>query len=157
MSTPATAVPTADELEKRRREWSQAQYARAMRHLLNQGYTEPQLHQANSRVLAPLVALWHFDVKRDGKRQSLWVVSGSDLPVDHVPQSVATNARDAMRHFHLQWQLKSAQLERRLQDNQVDVGNPQLQRDYMQSLLSGAERLFQLANDERLWPEFRKA
>lgn len=157
MSTPASAVPTAAELEKRSREWSQAEYARAMRHLLNQGYAEPQVQQASSRVLPPLVALWHFDAKRDGKRQSLWIVSGNDLPVDHVPQSVAGNARDAMRHFHLQWQLKAAQLEQRLQDNQVDVGNPQLQRDYMQSLQRGAERLFQLANDDRLWPEFRKA
>lgn len=157
MSTPANAMPTPAEMEQRSREWSQAEYARAMRHLLNQGYAETRLLQATSRVLPPLVAVWHFEVKLDGKRSKLWVVSGADLPVDHVAEAMAPNARDALRHFYLTWQLKAAQLEQRLADNKVDVGNPALQSDYMKSLQRGAERLFQVVNEDRLWPEFQQA
>ncbi len=157
MSTPANAMPSQAEIDKRSREWSQAEYARAMRHLLNQGFAETRLLQPTSRVLPPLVALWHFEVKQDGKRQRLWVVSGSDLPVDHVSETAAANARDAMRHFYLNWQLKSAQLEQSLAANKVEVGNPALQGEYMQSLQKGAERLYQLVNDDRLWPEFQRA
>lgn len=157
MSTPANAMPSQAEIEKRSREWTQQEYTRAMRHLLNQGFTDTQLSQPTSRVLPPLVALWHFKAKQDGKSIQLWVVSGSDLPVDHVAESAAGNARDALRHFYMHWQLKAAQLEQRLKENKVDVGNPQLQTDYMKSLQRGAERLFQVTNEDRLWPETPKA
>jgi hypothetical protein len=156
MSTPANAMPNQAEIEKRSREWSQAEYARAMRHLLNQGYSEPGLMQPTSRILPPLVALWHFEAKLDGKRSRLWVVTGTDLPVDHVAETVAGNARDALRHFYLHWQLRAAQLEQKLANNQIEVGNPALQTDYMKSLQRGSERLFKLTNDDGLWPEFQK-
>ena len=157
MSTPANAMPSQAEIEKHSREWSQAEYARAMRHLLNQGYAETRLLQPTSRVLPPMVALWHFEAKLDGKRSRLWVVSGADLPVDHVAETAAGNARDAMRHFYMHWQLRAAQLEQKLANNQVDVGNPTLQIEYMKSLQRGSERLFKLTNEDRLWPEFKQA
>lgn len=157
MSTPANALPNQAEIEKRSRAWSQAEYARAMRHLLNQGFGETKVMQSSSRVLPPLVALWHFEAKLDGKRSRLWVISGTDLPVDHVGETAAASARDALRHFYLHWQLKAAQLEQNLAANKVDIGNPALQAEYMQSLKRGSERLFQLVNDDRLWPEDNKA
>jgi len=168
MSTPMNAIPTSADLEKRadsekhadlekrHKEWSQVEYTKAMRHLANQGYGETHLLQPTSRVLPPHVALWHFEVKQDGRKSRLWVVTGADLPVDHVAESAAANARDALRHFYLHWQLKAAQLGQSLAANQIDVGNPALQTEYIRSLESGSERLFQVVNEERLWPEFKK-
>ncbi len=157
MSTPANALPTQADIEKRSREWYQAEYARAMRHLLNQGYTDTRALQADCRVLPPLVAVWHFEVKLDGKHSRVWVVTGNEMPIDHASDSVAGTARDALRHFYLHWQLKSAQLEQAAAEGRPVMGNSNLQQDYQRSMQKGAELLFKVVNEDRLWPEQRNA
>ena len=39
-----------------------------------------------------------------------WVISGQQVPTDHIERRLAETARDAARHFSLKWQLHSAKL-----------------------------------------------
>ena len=146
-----------EEIAKKQKQWTQTEFTRAMQHLVNLGVQTPQVMQTESRVLPPLVALWRAHGKMDGKMLEVWVVTGQDIPVDHIPFSAAPNAREAMRHFFMSFQLKSARLEQGLKENRVELGNAELQRQYIQSLVIAAERLNALVNTEQLWPEFKNA
>lgn len=138
--------------ERQFREWTQAEYATAMRYLLNKGYTNSQIVQPESRILPPLVAMWKVNSHVDGRKQALWVITG-DVPNDHVIATVAPTAREAMRHFSLSWQLKSANLEAAAVANRIELGSPAVQREVAQSLQIGAERLYKVVTANDLWPE----
>ncbi|QGX38681.1 DUF4826 family protein [Permianibacter aggregans] len=157
MSQQQNAAPSQEEVERRSREWVQKEYARALTHLANMGIQQVGVTQSESRVLPPLVALWRCHGKLDGKNTELWVVTGQDIPVDHIAVSAANNARDAMRNLFMNWQLKAARLEQGLAANRLELGSAELQQNYIKSLITAAERLAQLVETPTLWPEFQKA
>lgn len=48
---------------------------------------------------------------KSDKSRAFWVISGSDIPTDHIEASLAETAREAAKHFAMKWQLQSARLE----------------------------------------------
>lgn len=157
MSQPSYDTLTPEERERQSRKWAQDEYARALTHLSNMGLQGVEVVQTESRILPPLVALWRCHGRLDGKNTELWVVTGQDIPVDHIAVNAANHARDAMRHLFMSWQLKAARLEQGLADNKLELGTAQMQKDYIQSLTVAAERLAQLVETPKLWPEFKSA
>ena len=126
--------------EQQQAEWVKNQYQKANQYLAGKGIVPDNVAVTESRYLPPLVALWKLNTK-DNK--SYWVISG-DLPTDHMPFSAAPTARDAMRSFSLNWQLKAENIM-----NNVAVDKTQ--HDFASLLVARAQGLYQLFEDETLW------
>ena len=93
-----------------------------------------------SRYLAPYVAVWKIK-SQQGK--FFWVLSG-DLPADYVPFDVAPDARGALRHFSLSWQLKAENI---MQAQGLD----ETQENYAKLLADRAISLHQLSERDDLF------
>lgn len=84
--------------------------------------------------------------------RSFWVISGSDLPTDHIEASLADTARDAARHFSLRWQLRSANLEElETSEGGHPVGETTDWGSAATLLQSQAEALHSLVENADLW------
>lgn len=126
--------------EKELAEWVRTQFQRANKYLAENGILFKSVATTESRYLAPVMAVWKI-VSEDNKRY--WVISG-DLPVDVVGEQAAATAREAIRHFSYQWQIKAENL-RNL------AGDDKTQLDYAALLQSKGEMLYETAMDEKLW------
>ncbi|WP_163937697.1 DUF4826 family protein [Paraferrimonas sp. SM1919] len=123
-------------------QWLQQQFQKTNGFLASKGLLPEKVLVDDSRHLAPLVALWK--VQTTQPIGYYWVITG-ELPTDHVPFSVATSARDAMRHFSLAWQLKAENIM------QATKGQDKTQAEFAQLLVTRAQDLHNFANDDKLW------
>lgn len=135
--------PSKEEQDKLRQEWIQTQFQKANKFLAEKGILPSKVHPESSRYLAPFVAIWKIESKKPTK-QTFWVMSG-DLPADYVDINVAATARDALRHFSMIWQMKAENIR------QSALMNDPTQAKFAQLLVSRAESLYQIHNDEKLW------
>jgi hypothetical protein len=126
--------------DEQRVEWVKNQYQKANQYLAGKGIIPDNVAVTESRYLPPLVALWKLNTK---DKTSFWVISG-DLPTDHMPFSAAPTARDAMRSFSLNWQLKAENI---MNNATVD----KTQRDFANLLVARAQGLYELFEDQALW------
>jgi hypothetical protein len=88
------------------------------------------------------------------KSRAYWVISGSDIPTDHIEGPLAESARDAARHFAMKWQLQSARLEdlggsAEGGDTARDVNWGQV----AERLQAQAEALYGLVEEEDIWTQ----
>lgn len=121
--------------------WQRECFQNAQKHLAEKGVMPKSLLEKESRFIAPLCALWKFK-GQDGK--SYWVITGR-LPTDHALASVAENARDALRYFSLQWQLKADQII------QSGGARDKTQVDFANLLINRAHGLYEMYEKEELW------
>lgn len=121
--------------------WQRECFQNAQKHLAEKGVMPKSLIEKESRFIAPLCALWKFKAQ-DGK--NYWVITGR-LPTDHALASVAENARDALRYFSLQWQLKADQI--------IHSGGARdkTQVDFANLLINRAHGLYEMYEREELW------
>ncbi|NMM41488.1 DUF4826 family protein [Pseudoalteromonas arctica] len=120
--------------------WQRECFQNAQKHLAEKGVMPKTLLEKESRFIAPLCALWKFKAQ-DGK--SYWVITGR-LPTDHALASVAENARDALRYFSLQWQLKADQIMQ-------SGGNDKTHVDFANLLINRAHGIYEMYEKEELW------
>lgn len=140
------AQPTIspEEMEKLRQEWVRTQFQKANRFLAEKGVIPSKVLADESRYLAPYLAIWKMESKRPTTK-TYWVMSG-DLPSDFVDVKVATTARDAVRHFSMMWQMQAENLIR-----SGATRRDATQAKFAQLLVSRAESLYRMHNDEKLW------
>ena len=124
--------------EAEQQQWTRDQYQVATKYLAEKGIVTDSVQVEESRYLVPLLALWQL-TSLEGKK--FWVLSG-DLPTDHSNIEVAANARDALKHFSLKWQMQSENLLR---------SNIKEQKDFAHLLISRAEGIYKLCEDDSLW------
>jgi hypothetical protein len=124
--------------EAEQQQWTRDQYQVATKYLAEKGIVTDSVQVEESRYLVPLLALWKL-TSLEGKK--FWVLSG-DLPTDHSNIEVASNARDALKHFSLKWQMQSENLLR------SDIKE---QNDFAHLLISRAEGIYKLCEDDSLW------
>lgn len=129
------AVPMTEEQQQ---EWVREQYQVATKYLAERGVVTDSVKVEDSRYLVPLLALWKLKAL-DGKR--FWVLCG-DLPSDHSDVDVASDARDALRHFALKWQMQA---------EGILASDAKEQESFAHLLISRAEGLYKLYEDEALW------
>lgn len=122
--------------------WVREQFQKANKYLAENEVLFDSVVTAESRYLAPFVAVWKI---KDIKNQFYWVISG-DLSTDFNTSSVAENAREAMKHFSLSWQLKAENI-RRSSTHSAD------QEEIAQRLVRDAENLYSVANTDKFWLE----
>ena len=140
------AQPTIspEEMEKLRQEWVRTQFQKANRFLAEKGVIPSKVLADESRYLAPYLAIWKLESKRPTTK-TYWVMSG-DLPSDFVDVKVAKTARDAVRHFSMMWQMQAENLIR-----SGATRRDATQAKFAQLLVSRAESLYRMHNDEKLW------
>ncbi|MCL1113109.1 MULTISPECIES: DUF4826 family protein [Shewanella] len=134
--------PAVDQ-EAMRQEWVRTQFQKANRFLAEKGVIPSNVLASESRYLAPYLAIWKMESKQP-KKQTFWVMSG-DLPSDYVDVKVAATARDAIRHFSMMWQLKAENLHK------SGMTKDATQMKFAQLLVSRAESLYKMHQDEKLW------
>lgn len=124
--------------EEEQQKWVRAQYQAATKYLAEKGMVTNSVKVENSRYLVPIFAIWQLTLLNG---ESYWVLCG-DLPTDHSRIDVAPTAREAIKHFSFKWQMQAANL---LQAESKE------QTEFAQLLISRAEGLYQLCEDEKLW------
>ena len=80
----------------------------------------------------------------------VWFISG-DLPTDHIGPSAAATAREAMRNFSIKWQLDA---ERYKDPATRKAHGLDESRDWglmTKKLVTKAEELYAMAEDDKLW------
>ncbi|MGX9459633.1 DUF4826 family protein [Shewanella sp. A14] len=138
-----TVAQTTEDQEALRQEWVRTQFQKANRFLAEKGVIPSKVLAEDSRYLAPYLAIWKMESKQP-KKQTFWVMSG-DLPSDYVDVKVATTAREAIRHFSMMWQLKAENLHK------SGATKDATQLKFAQLLVSRAESLYKIHQDEKLW------
>lgn len=129
-----------EQAEQARQEWVRAQYQKANEYLASKGVIPDTVAVSESRYLPPYFAVWKLNTK---DKQAYWVISG-DLPTDHMVFSAAATAREAVRAFSLNWQLKAQQI--------IDAGiTEQTQKDFANLLINRAHSLYDMFNANELW------
>jgi hypothetical protein len=89
---------------------------------------------------------------KSNRDKGYWIISGSDLPADHIELAVAETARDAARHFCMKWQLQSARLmELGAGDAEPGSGDEVDWQKLAAGLEAQAEGLYGLVESEDLW------
>lgn len=125
-------------------QWAREQFQKANRFLAEKGIIPNKVMVAESRYFAPYVAVWKIAATRPNKAV-YWVISG-DLPTDLVSADAAKDAREVLRHFSLAWHLKAENLiQNGLRDD--------TQKQYAGLLISRAESLFAMYQDEKIWQQ----
>lgn len=122
--------------------WVREQFQAANKYLAENGIISDRVLTKDSRYLAPYVAIWKFTTQ---DKKELWLVNG-DVPTDVAGKNAADNARDVLRYFSFQWQMKAQSI---LDDPKASA-NPEQQR-YAQYLVDRAEALYDVVGMEELW------
>ena len=121
-------------------QWFNQQLSQATQYLAQQGVILETVFNDESTYVAPLFAIFKV---RDKDRNKYWVIAG-DLPTDFATDNVAKDAKAAIRHFSLHWQMKAeAMIRSGLRDT--------VQRDFAQLLITKAEAIYPFVESEALW------
>jgi hypothetical protein len=124
--------------EKEQQQWVREQYQIATKYLAEKGLITQSVKVDESRYLIPVIAVWKLTLM-DGSKH--WVLCG-DLPTDHSSVDVAPNAREALRHFSLKWQLQAENLLK---------ADSKEQNDFANLLIGRAEGIYKICENEKLW------
>ncbi|WP_282166183.1 DUF4826 family protein [Shewanella japonica] len=145
--TESVAEPKTEQQDPEvlRQQWVQAQFQKANRFLAEKGVIPSKVLADESRYLVPYLAIWKMESKQPTK-QTFWVMSG-DLPSDYVDVKVAGTAREAIRHFSMMWQIKAENLHK------SGAIRDETQLKFANLLVSRAESLYNMQNDEKLWQD----
>ncbi|WP_394176904.1 DUF4826 family protein [Thalassotalea litorea] len=127
--------------EEQRSAWVREQYQKATKYLAEKGFVTESVATLDSRYLIPVVAIWKLQTIN---KESVWVISG-DLPCDHIGISAAEDVREALRNFSMKWQLQA--------QNILATAKDRTQIEFASLLVSRAEGLYQLFENEKLWNE----
>ena len=121
-------------------QWQRECLGNAQKFLADKGVLPVSILEKECRILPPLCAVWKIK-GNDGN--TYWVITGR-LPTDAVQVSAAENARDVLRHFSFQWQLKADGImaSKPIDNTQVDFAN---------LLVNRAHGLYELFENEQLW------
>lgn len=139
---------TAEQQQQELKEWVEAQFQGMGRHVAEHRLIDGDRAEGRPMWAMPgklfIGKVWD---KAD-ESNAWWVISGVISP-DHLDASVASTARDALRHFCLKWQMQAARLEQT-----AEADDPADQQDWTGiagNLARQAEALFPVVEDDRFW------
>lgn len=121
--------------------WVREQFQKANGYLVEKGILTDQVLVKESRYLMPHVALWKFTER--GTTEKVWAITGV-CPTDHVDAKVAGDAREALKHFCLRWQLRADTI---LNDPKSDTTH----QKFANLLINHAEACYELVEQKDLW------
>jgi len=124
--------------EAEQKQWVKEQYQVATKYLAEKGMVTNSVKVEESRYLIPVLAIWQLTMLNG---DSYWVLCG-DLPTAHSRIDVAPNAREALKHFSLKWQMQAENLLKAQDTEQTELA---------QLLIGRADSLYKLCENEKLW------
>lgn len=139
---------SAEEAQEQIKRWHQEEFVKVQKFCVSKGVQAKSIDQTKTKCLPPIVGAWYVNTANKG--EDFWVLTG-DLPTDLAPAKVAPDAREALRYFSMNWQLKAANIEDAIAEGKITGENKETQIKFIQELVSKAEGLYQLHGDEKLW------
>jgi hypothetical protein len=139
-----------DQEDQASREGAQAQLQKAVAEITNAGVFQ------GARLEARVAWALNYAVLIGQIRESMdksafrWVVTGDEVPTDHVDGHVAENPREALRHFCLKWQLGAEKVK------EASVNDPDTGEEYRaraDQLAKRAEDLYEIAQADQFWEQ----
>lgn len=121
--------------------WLTTQLQKANKFLAEQGVIAANTVLTHSRYMVPAAAVWLIE---GANRRHYWVMTG-ELPTDILAADAAKDAREAMRGFHMRWQLRAEQM---MQANPTEET-----RKIATLLVESAEVLYKLTENDSLWQQ----
>lgn len=132
--------------------WAQEQMQLMARHLAVTGMVVKDELRIEAR--------WHYPFRilvaqGWGSRtpdEKFWLIGG-DVPLDHVEAKAAADARGALRHFALRWQVQGARIKSGDRDRGANEKSD-LRVNWSEigdALARNAEFVYALAEDDRNW------
>ena len=128
--------------------WGRTELDKAVREILNTGIFQAARVEAGIVWMLPGAVLIGQVRENIDKSAFRWIITGPDVPLDHVQGNVAENARDALKHFCLKWQL-GAEKVREASVNDPDTGDHY--RAKADQLAKQAEDLYEIAEADQFW------
>jgi hypothetical protein len=133
--------------------WAQDQMQAMARHLMTAGVVVKDEVKVEAR--------WHYPFRimvaqawgRRTPDEKFWLIGG-DVPLDHVESRAATDARAALRHFALRWQVQGARIKSGDRDVTPEAKRSELRVNWSEigdTLARNAEFVYALADDDRNW------
>lgn len=122
--------------------------AKMMNYCKNKDLGADKILNEKSAVLFPLFAIWAVENRKE--HEKYWVVTG-DLLHDHILFEIADTARDALRHFTMNWQLKAEKIEQRLTQKEAITGNSDELKSSVDVLRGQAEKYYEFTTRPELW------
>ncbi|MDT7524903.1 MULTISPECIES: DUF4826 family protein [Idiomarinaceae] len=142
MAEPSTPQSPDQLTDEQRTTWVREHFQAANKFLAEQGIITERVLTKESRYIAPIVAVWKFQTQ---DKKEVWVING-DVPTDLAAGKNAKDARDATRHFSLQWQVKAEVVAHQAQGDRQQL-------NYANYLVNRAEQLYDVFEDEKLWQQ----
>ena len=140
---------TREALEK----WVKNQLNSCVNELIDQGAFSSVMVEAKPAWVFPFGILIGMVREQDQKQEFDWFITG-DFPTARVHSTVASTAREAARHFALQWQLEAKKLEDSADD---DLSTENLfgidTKQSVDDLVKRAQSLYELVEEDSLWQE----
>ncbi|WP_196138053.1 DUF4826 family protein [Aliikangiella sp. G2MR2-5] len=141
---------SAQEKEEQIKRWNQEEFVKVQKFCVSKGVQPKKIEQSRTQCLPPVLGVWY--VNSTTKGEDYWVLSGQ-LPTDLAPAKVANHAREALRYFSMNWQLKAANIEDAIAEGKFTGENKNTQEAFAKELVSKAEALYQIYSDEKLWAQ----
>jgi hypothetical protein len=133
-------------------EWLKEQIQGMSRHVYSSGLISTEATGHCVWALPHLVFLGQIWPK-DDRSKKYWVISGLDLPTDHIEEGLAATPREVVRHFSMKWQLQSSKVAE-LGENGSSDDVSSSATDWQKiagGLQSNAEALYTLVERDELW------
>ena len=130
--------------------WTKKQLDAAVRKLMDLGTIDSLIVEAKPAWVLPFQILIGKIRAQGHSKDFEWFICG-EVPTDFLESTVASNPREAARHFAMKWQLEVAR-HVELSGQTFPGPIPQL-REPGSQLVETAEALYELADDERLWQQ----
>lgn len=139
---------TPEQQQAELKAWVEAQFQGMGRHVVEHRLIEGDKAEGRPIWAMPgrlfIGKVWD----KEDESTAYWIVSGVVAP-DHLDASVASTARDALRHFCMKWQMQAGRLEQT-----EDADDPNEQQNWTgiaSNLAQQAEALFPVVEDDRFW------
>lgn len=129
--------------------WVKKNLNTAVHKFIDKGTIDSPVVEAKPAWVLPFQILIGQIRDKNQPENFTWFICG-ELPTDYVEASVAKTPKEVARHFSLKWQLTASQF----QGKQIDRDPTQIAQDEVaDNLISHAEALYGLVENERLWQQ----
>lgn len=125
----------AEDQQQKFKAWIDARLEETVHALMEKNVFDGALVEAKPAWAFPFQVLIGKIREQGDTHNFSWFICG-DFPTDHAASAIAATPREAARYFSLSWQLKAAR-----------SASPDSE------LIERAEALYELVNEDRLWPD----
>lgn len=135
------------------RAWADQQMRAMAKHLATRELVTKDEVRVEARWNYPFRILLAQAWGAKSAHEKFWVIAG-DVPVDHIEAGLVSDARSALKHFALRWQMQGARVKSADRDLAPDQQRSKLRTNWSEvgdTLAEKAEFIYALVEDERNW------